>query len=314
MKRILPLAFFLAVLALRSFACAPPSNPNLVWAYANTATFSILQGGSSNHQLSIGQIGTPAANGSIFQFSGTTTTLTGLLSNTSYSVYFRDSCTNGQFSSWIGPLIFKTKCNPEDAPWSENFDGPDWIPSPNNQLGTWPNCWSRSIANSGLNFLAGPPTFNTTGTGPNDDHSIGNAGQYLYLRAVGFGTSGPTANFTTPIINLATLNSPELSFWYHAFGTQISGSQVHLIDSIGGSYLIWTSTGQIQNNQSSPWEEQVISLVSFSNQKIQLRFTGISNAPFPFLCQLAYDDIDIHEKPNCLKPTNLSVPSSNQHE
>jgi hypothetical protein len=310
--------FFLVILAIvlgsQADACSPPMNFSLTWKFDNSATFSLNFGGSSNHQISISPVGTGGAGaGVLHRFSGTITTTTGLVPSTSYTAYIRDSCTNGTFSPWVGPLTFTTSCSALPTPWFEPFDSNDWTPAPNNQAGIWPNCWTRTSSNTGLSFVTGPPPFNSFNTGPSDDHSIGNSGKYVYLDAIGFGGTGTSTQFLTPIIDLGNLIAPELSFWYHAFGNQIFGSQVHLIDSAGAATLLWSSLGQQQISQSSPWVEVNIDLTNYANQKIHLRFTGISTSPIAFYCQLAFDDLDIHETPPCPKPTALTALSLNHN-
>jgi hypothetical protein len=301
-------------LGLQTVACSPPTNFSIVWKFDNCVTFSLNNGGGSHHQISISP--TLASGGgvtSVHRFSGNTTTITGLLPNTSYTAFVRDSCTNGSLSTWVGPLAFTTSCAALSAPWSENFDGSNWTPAPFNQAGVWPNCWTRASANTGLSFVTGPPPFNSFNTGPSDDHSTGSVGQYVYLDAVGFSGTGTSAQFITPILDLKSLSLPEFSFWYHAFGNQISGSQLHLIDSVGSATLLWSSIGQQQFSQSSQWAEVVIDLSPFSNKKIQLRFTGTATSPIAFFSQLAFDDLDVHETPPCSKPTGLTALSVNHH-
>lgn len=308
------LVVFAVVLGSQADACSPPMNFSVTWKFDNSATFSLNLGGSSNHQISISPVGTGGAGaGVLHRFSGTITTITGLVPSTSYTAYIRDSCTNGTFSPWVGPLAFTTSCTALPAPWFEPFDGSDWIPAPNNQAGIWPNCWARISSNTGLSFVTGPPPFNSVNTGPSDDHSIGSAGQYVYLDAIGFGGTGISTQFITPIIDLTGLNVPELSFWYHAYGNQISGAQLHLIDSVGSATQLWSSVGQQHFSQTSPWSEVTIDLSTFSNKKIQLRFTGIATSPNAFFSQLAIDDIDIHETPPCPKPTGLIALSVNHN-
>ena len=290
--------------------CIPPSNFVNTGVQANTASFSLVLGSSTHHQISIGTPGTAAGSGSIRRFSGTTTTLTGLAANTTYEAYVRDSCGPTSFSSWIGPISLTTACNAFSAPWSENFDNSSWIAPAFNQAGTWPNCWNRSTA-TGLTMLVGPPLFSAVNTGPSDDHSPGTAGKYVFMDAIGFASSNTSTQFFTPLINLTPLNVPELTFWYHAYGTQIAGAKLHVINSSGVATQVWSSTGQQQSAETDPWQEVIVSLAAYANQTIQLRFTGEATAANAFFCQLAFDDLDVHETPTCPKPTGFTVLSTN---
>ncbi|MGA0818372.1 MAG: hypothetical protein ACO3PE_05535, partial [Schleiferiaceae bacterium] len=290
--------------------CIAPSNFVNTSVQAASASFSLVLGSSSHHQISFGAPGTAAGSGTIHRFSGLTTTIPGLAANTTYEAWVRDSCAPGSFSSWVGPIAFTTACNAVNAPWSENFDAASTWPVPAfNQPGIWPNCWSRSTT-TGLIFLAGPPQFNTANTGPSDDHTPGSAGKYVHMDAIGFGGSATTTQFFTPLINLTPLNVPELTFWYHAFGNQIAGAKVHVINSAGVATQVWSSTGQQQSAETDPWQEVIVSLSAFANQTIQLRFTGEATTANAFFCQLAFDDLDVHETPTCPKPTGFTALST----
>ncbi len=292
--------------------CIPPSNFVNTSVQATSASFSLVLGSSTHHQISYGTPGTGAGGGSIQRFSGTTTSVSGLTANTTYEAYVRDSCGPASFSSWIGPITFTTACTAFNAPWTENFDNSSWVAPAFNQPGTWPNCWSRSTL-TGLTMLVGPPSFNTAQTGPSDDHSPGSAGKYVFMDAIGFASSNTSTQFFTPLINLTPLNVPELSFWYHAFGSQIAGAQLHVINSSGVATQVWSSSGQQQTTETAPWQEVIVSLAAFANQTIQLRFTGEANSANAFFCQLAFDDLDVHEMPSCPKPTGFTLLNANSN-
>ena len=292
--------------------CIAPSNFVNTSVQATSASFSLVLGSSTHHQISYGAPGTGAGGGSIQRFSGTSTTVNGLTANTTYEAYVRDSCGPASFSSWIGPITFTTACNAFNAPWTENFDNSSWVAPAFNLPGTWPNCWSRS-SQTGLTMLVGPPSFSTAQTGPSDDHSPGSAGKYVFMDAIGFASSNTSTQFFTPLINLTPLNVPELTFWYHAFGNQIVGSQLHVINSSGVATQVWSSSGQQQSAETDPWQEVIVSLASYANQTIQLRFTGEANSANAFFCQLAFDDLDVHEAPTCPKPTGVTVQSTNSN-
>jgi hypothetical protein len=79
---------------------------------------------------------------------GSGTTITGITNHpytlnpplspaTTYDWYVRSVCGVGDTSTWEGPEIFTTLCNPFTAPFSENFDG---ITPPD-----LPNCWYKIV-------------------------------------------------------------------------------------------------------------------------------------------------------------------------
>jgi hypothetical protein len=289
--------------------CVAPSNLNFSGILATSATAGLVNGSSTHHQLSYGAVGTGAGNGTLKRFSGTSTPLTGLTPNTTYEAWVRDSCGPTSFSGWVGPVQFTTACVAVPAPWSESFDGFSWTVPGFNQAGTWPSCWNRPT-NSGMTYLVGPPQFSSFNTGPSEDHGPSVNGKFVYLESVGF-TNGTSGTFRTPWINLSPLAVPELTFWYHAYGFQIAGTQLHVEDTAGVFTLVWSSTGQIQTAQTDPWSEVTVSLAAFANKKVRLRWTGTATGNFASLAQSAIDDIDIHATPSCPKPQNLGVTTTN---
>jgi|GEM_PF-994653 len=71
--------------------------------------------------------------GTIVTAAAPTKELTQLSPNTSYNVWVRSVCTEGN-GLWIGPITFKTECEGVDA-INENFDASE----------TFPECWSKLI-------------------------------------------------------------------------------------------------------------------------------------------------------------------------
>ena len=289
--------------------CVAPSNLNFSGIQATSVVAGLVNGASTHHQLSYGAVGTGAGNGSIKRFSGTSTTLTGLTPNTTYEAWVRDSCSATSFSNWVGPVQFTTGCLAVSAPWSESFDGFSWIVPAFNQPGTWPSCWDRPTT-TGMTYLVGPPQFSSFNTGPSEDHGTSTNGKFVFLESVGF-TNGTSGTFKTPWINLSPIAVPELTFWYHAYGSQIAGTQLHVEDTAGVFTQVWSSTGQIQTAQTDPWTEVTVSLAAFANKKVRLRWTGNATGNFAALAQSAIDDIDIHATPTCPKPQNVAVTTTN---
>lgn len=287
--------------------CLAPSNFTVSGIQATSAVAGVVMGSSTHHQVSLGPVGSPAGSGSLRRFSGTSGALTGLTPNTTYDAWIRDSCGPTSFSNWVGPVQFTTACTAIPAPWSETFDGPSWTVPPFNQAGTWPNCWNRSF--NGLSYVVGPPQFNTNNTGPSEDHTPGAGGKYVFTESIGT-TNGTLGSFSTPWIDLTPLNVPELSFWYHAYGTQIAGTQLRIEDTTGTQTLVWSLSGQQQTASTDPWLEVIVNLSAFANRKVRFRWTGSSTQNFGFLIQAAIDDIDVHEAPNCPKPQNLNALST----
>ncbi len=59
-------------------------------------------------------------------------------------------------------------------------------------------------------------------TGPSGDHTPAAGGKYMYTETSTF-TAGTSTILTSPAIDLAPLDTPQLSFWYHMYGADIAG-------------------------------------------------------------------------------------------
>ena len=63
--------------------------------------------------------GEPAGSGNTI---GTTTYNPDLDTNTAYEFYVRANCGGGEYSNWVGPLVFSTLCDAVDVPFTEGFN------------------------------------------------------------------------------------------------------------------------------------------------------------------------------------------------
>ena len=285
--------------------CISPSNLNFSGVLASSANVNLVLGASQHHQLSFGAPGIGAGSGTIKRFSGTSTAILGLNPNTTYEAWVRDSCGPTSFSAWVGPVQFTTSCNATSAPWSESFNSATWTVPAFNQAGTWPNCWDRPSL-GGLIYVVGPPQFSSFNTGPSEDHGPAINGKYAYLESIGF-TTGSSGSFKTPWINLTPVSIPELTFWYHAYGSQIASTLLQVEDTAGVVTQVWSATGQTQTAQTDPWTEITVNLAAFANKKVRLQWIGSATSNFASQAQSAIDDIDIHQAPSCPKPLNVAA-------
>lgn len=284
-------------------SCPKPQNLNVVATTNNSITIDWIGGGASDWNIEYGTTGFTQGSGTIVNTTSHPFTITGLLPNTGYEFYVRDSCGNGNSSVWVGSVIDTTDCNPVAAPWTEDFESSVWTIGGFTTPGNIDPCWDRDDAS--YIWTPGPPTFATFGTGPAVDHTSGN-GQFLYADFQ-FGFNQNTRTRTeTQLIDLSPLNVPELSFWYHMFGADIDSLILEV--SNGASWSTeWTIAGQQQTSSNDAWLEAVVNLSAYANDTIKLRFTAVRNAGFGQQSEIAIDDADIHEQPNCPKPSNLTV-------
>jgi len=75
-------------------------------------------------------------------------TLTGLDPNTTYDVYLRTICSNGEISVYSPVTTFTTACAPMALPYNENFD------SYGTGTTAYPDCWRKINNNTSLPYIA----------------------------------------------------------------------------------------------------------------------------------------------------------------
>ncbi len=290
-------------------SCPKPQNLAVDYVWLDEATLSWTSGGvASDWEIEYGAPNFSIGSGTRISANSNPATLTGLLPNTSYQAYVRDSCGPGDVSVWVGPISFKTLCNPAVAPLSRDFANPNFGPGLNfNDTGFIANCWRRSPVGD-YNWKGGPPNFPPFNTGPSVDHTSGTAnGEYLFADFVGFFNSPvTTADVHTMLVDASPLTVPELTFWYHMFGAQVSGLELYVTKGNGLWNLEWSISGQQQSVKADAWKEAVVNLSAYANDTIQLRFRAIKT-PNGNASDIAIDDIDIHEQPSCPKPQFLTL-------
>ncbi|MEQ8517692.1 MAG: S8 family serine peptidase [Cytophagales bacterium] len=180
-----------------------------------------------------------------------------------------------------------------NLPLNEDFDQFALCATTTNCAGT--NCnlssgWLNTTNNFGddIDWRTNNGGTASGGTGPSADHTSGN-GNYLYLEASGNPVcSDKTAILTSPCMDLAFAQQPELSFWYHMNGAAMGELHVDILAD-GTWYL--DVTNPLIGEQGNLWLQRIIDLTPFSGQIINVRFRGITGGNFT--SDLAIDDISI---------------------
>lgn len=280
-----------------------PTEFEFNWEDVNNATSWDIEYGTPGFTVGSGtELGAATANDTI-------TSITGLDPNTTYDVYVRADCGGGDESSWFGPLTVTTACATYTAPFAENFDGSSWVTGTgfNNINSEIDQCWSRNPSTT-ANFHWGTRTGTTASgnTGPSDDFTGG--GKYVFTEGNN-GSTGEIAEFTSPMIDLSTLTDPMLSYYYHLYGADIVELNIE-VSSDGGT--TWTTeetiTGEQQSDNTDPWIKSYVSLSSYVNETIQIRWSGPKGASFN--CDMAIDEVSVDETPSCFDPQLLEFISA----
>ncbi|QTN38406.1 fibronectin type III domain-containing protein [Cryomorphaceae bacterium] len=234
-------------------------------------------------------------------------TVTGLTANTDYDFYVREACSNvpGAFSAWRGTVSTRTNCTVFSAPFTENFDGGNWLTG--TTTGAIDPCWSRSntpfdhswyVATNNFSSANGPSGDNTTGTG-----------QYL---EASFGAAFAQTEIISPLVDLAGLTNPAAQFYYHFFGDDIG--KLYIDVNAGAGWMRMDSLiGQYQTAKSDPFYYFEVPLGAFANDTVQVRLVSERGA----LCcdyDIAIDDFAIDNGSPCNIPGIPSVTAASSSQ
>jgi len=212
--------------------------------------------------------------------------LGGLIDQTDYELYVRSDCGAGGYSLWAGPIAFTTLCPIFDAPFLETFeDG-----------GVLDACWIQNEGNESwmfANMVTSPGHVGNSGDVFGTTTASG--GYFAYVDDSDPAVTNNT--ISTPMINVADLGSPTLYFYYvsnNEGNTNVDFS----IDVWDGA--TWNVGFFTSNTNTNGWEQIVLDLSGFNiTGPIQIKFIVDENNGFDFYDDLAIDDIEVKEAPDC---------------
>jgi PKD repeat protein len=286
----------------RAPSCPKPSNTAVTGVGVMVAQLDWSSGGASNYQIKYREVGT-----STWSWTTSNTSSVGipmLSPQTTYEWVVRDSCGQGDVSDWVTGPRFTTNCTYYTAPFTETFSnsnkwvGPGWP----DQNGDIDDCWQRSDSTDYF-WTGGGTVAHYFNTGPSGDHTSGNGG-YVFARSGTPFTSTADTDLKTPFIDLDTLQSPQLTFWYHMFGDQIDKLRVYIKPLSGTASLLTTISGQQQTSASANWQKATVNLAAFQGDTIQLVFRAMkTGTAATFRAAISLDDIKIDEPTTCPTPT-----------
>jgi len=172
-------------------------------------------------------------------------------------------------------------------PYFENFD--NWT---NCTFGvcSYLNGWKDGSGD--FNWNIDDFTTSSGNTGPNNDHTTGAAGNYLYAETSSSGT-GSSFIIESPCIDVTGATCPQMSFWYHMYGAQMG--DLHVDGSSDGG-ITWTLdlippiVGQQQSSSPDPWKLAQVGLGGLLPATvINIRFRYFDGTSFTGDC--AIDDV-----------------------
>ena len=111
----------------------------------------------------------------------------------------------------------------------------------------------------------------------------------------------------SPLIDLSTAaDEAELSFWIHAFGAEIGTLNLGIGNSQSGPFTtVFSTSGEIQTANNSPYQNVGIDLTNYLGQQIYLQFDYTSGNSYTG--DIAIDLIEVTSCISCASPAPSSI-------
>lgn len=223
----------------------------------------------------------------VLGISGTTYSLTGLISSTKYFVWVRSNCGSGGTSLWSAADSFFTLCNSTNVPYVQDFESAT-VPG-------LPPCTAIENAGTGNNWI--------TGSNP------GNGFTTKTLRYNYNGTNAANAWFYTQGLNLTGGTSYRIKFKY-------GNNSTTYVESMNVSYGTSPSavdmTNTIVDYPSITGGTLANSSTDFTPAASGVYYIGFHAYSIANQFYLYVDDISVDIVPLCSEPTALIVSNINQ--
>ena len=286
-------------------ACPAPTNGQSFNVTGNSADITWSSSGIiTGFTVEYGPAGFSQGSGTVINTPNDTLSLTGLSGLTSYDVYIRQDCDTNGTSLWGGPFNFTTACGIFSAPYFEDFETATL--GANTDFG---NCWvmQNTTAPNWEGEDATGSNENSFNTGPFYDNTLFGTpgGTYMYLETSG-GATGASKNLRSGDIDVSTLTTPYVEFFYHMYGANMGTLALDVRDPVLG----WTNdivilTGQQQTAGADPWQKIGAVLPAGYDSIVRFRFRGIKGTGFT--SDMSVDDFSVIEAPACPDVSSLAA-------
>jgi hypothetical protein len=282
-------------------ACDAPDSVAVANVTTTTADVSWVSSSSAaSSYIEYGPVGFTPGSGTVVSPASSVQTLSSLLPATNYQVCVYDLCSANDTSA-ASCEFFTTLCAPISSyPYLEDFDA---------TTGTdVPPCYTATASNSNgtFNWRSNTGATTSSATGPAGDHTTG-SGRYVYTEASSPAATGDTAILELPEFDLTSLSVPELVFWYHMYGADITRLNLEVFNTATSQWdSVFSIVGQQQADNADAWLQQRFDLSAYSSAtNLRMRFVTFRGASFNG--DVALDDIEVRETPACIDPLNLSA-------
>ncbi|MBU0764560.1 MAG: choice-of-anchor J domain-containing protein, partial [Bacteroidetes bacterium] len=270
--------------------CTDPSTPDASALDHTSAELSWTENGTAaTWNIEYGITGFTQGTGT--PVNGVTSNpyiLSGLAANTTYDFYVQADCGGDGTSLWIGPASFTTFCDAVAAfPWTEGFENG----------GAIPDCWTQEYGTGIHDWI-----YQNGG----DDSNPATAHTGSFNAAFVHASTGTATLLITPPLDLTSLTTPELKFWYAMvewLGDQDT-LRVYYKNTFAG---VWTLIPGAEYYADADWTEATFVLPNPS-ATYMIGFEGIDDYGYG----VCLDDILIREQPPCINPSDLDAYILNQ--
>ena len=220
------------------------------------------------------------------EFNATSITLTGLESNTNYTIRVRSVCSSSDYSIWSETASFRTQCDAiTTLPYSTSFE---------DASGSYVYCWSR-LASDASHMVY---RYNDSPYA----HSGSNSLDFAYTPGCWTIAIMPAFDASIPT------NSLMLDFWLDKTGTSGYFEVGVMTDPEDASTfeVVDTIESTLIGNSAAYYEHIIMSLEDYTGNGQYVAFRA-SNA---VQCGYRMDDLMVSEIPTCMYPTNFQALSS----
>jgi hypothetical protein len=137
----------------------------------------------------------------------------------------------------------------------------------------------------------------TSFTGPNGAYQ-GN--YYAYTEATNH--YNKTAILISPCFDLASVNNPAITFYYHMYGSQMGTMKLDISTNEGATWTtLWTKSG----NQYNSWKTTTIALTAYATETVKFRFVGTTGGN---TSDMAIDAVTISGSGNLISGEAAEIP------
>jgi len=166
-------------------------------------------------------------------------------------------------------------------PYSEGFD------SGAGNHGPW-GAWTQGPRSSNPQWEEDNNSTGSSNTGPSGPQS---GSDYVYLECSG-GSLGDT-DYITASFDFTSLTVPEMSFYYHMYGSDMGTLALEVSPDNGSSWLqVWSKSGQQHSSETAAWTQATVSLCPFAGlSTVMIRFAGTRGDGFG--SDMAVDNVSI---------------------